>query len=183
MGHFLPLIYFFLEVHFSFIFYLFCSLFSSSIYKYSFSMVYLQGYCVVHGHIDLARRCRLSRCPDGVGMTSLLSCVLKLLCFSLWETLFSEAIWFLGLRPALAVRLWSNSSIHSTWESPVRKFHYITSLHSLVTLSLNLKKALYSLFTFLNITFLLVFCVPSSVPPIHMSAHTHMLWYKNYSLL
>ena len=182
-GTFSPSYLLFLISAFFFHLLLFCSLFSSSIYKYSFSMVYLQGYCAVHGHIDLARRCRLSRCPNGVGTTSLLSCVLKLLCFSLWETLFSEAIWFLGLRPALAVRLWSNSSIHSTWESPVYKFHYIMSLHSLVTLSLNLKKALYSLFTFLNITFLSVFCVPSPVPPIHMSTHTHMLWYKNYSLL
>ena len=118
MGHFLLLIYFFLEVHFSFIFYLLCSLFFLFFflggclrafffnfifklyiivlvlpnikmnppqvymcYKYSFSMVYLQGYCVVHGHINLAGQCRLSRCPDGVGTTSLLSSVLKLLRF------------------------------------------------------------------------------------------------------
>ena len=66
----------------AFFFHLLPSLLSflpSSIYKDYFSVGYLQGYCVVYGRIGLARRCRLSRCPDGVGTTSLLSSVLKLL--------------------------------------------------------------------------------------------------------
>lgn len=99
--------------------------------KYSFPVLYPHGYHVVHCHTNLVRRLRLSRCPDMVRMTPLLSPGLSETLFFL-SNLFSETIWRLGLSPALAVMLCFNSLFHFRrvcffpWP-PFLKFHDITS--------------------------------------------------------